>query len=177
MQIEVTREKLLEVASKAINLEMLQQNVYSVVDTIMKKNAEYGDAWQKFAIFIPLIRIREKIVRLEHLIDRRTVLVYDKDVDEELSDIIAYALLAKLWMSENFELEMEEIVKKLKEEYDAVVDVSAYQHFDFTVEGMSDEHAEDLMDNILSECSPYVFGGGVHPMTDDDIPDDEVGDD
>lgn len=182
MYVEVTKDKLFEVASKAINLEKLQTFVYAIVDIIMEKNAAYGDAWQKFAIFVPLIRIREKIVRLENLASHRPHLAYDENIDEELDDIIAYALLAKLWLSDNFEVEMEEIVKKLQEEYTGV-DVETYQHFDFTIKDINDEQAEFLMDDILDTLGnkmgydvASVFGGGVHPITDADIPDEEVGD-
>ena len=43
-------------------------------------NAEYGDAWQEFTIFVPLIRIREKMIRLENLADDRPALVYSYQI-------------------------------------------------------------------------------------------------
>ena len=47
-----------------------------------------------------------------------------------------------------------------------------YQHFDFTVENMTEAQAESLLDIILAfaEALGLSLGGGYHPTTDSDYP-------
>ena len=52
--VNVTKEELMRMAEK-------------VVDTVVSKNAEYGDAWQDLDIYTPLMRIREKLIRVGNL--------------------------------------------------------------------------------------------------------------
>jgi len=50
-----------------------------------------------------------------------------------------------------------------------------YQHFDFVVEGMTQDQAGALFDVILAhvEALDLNLGGGVHETTDDDYPEVE----
>ena len=61
----VTRESLEIAAKKAINLARLNELVDELIDMLLRKNKAYKDAWQDFGIFTPLIRVREKIIRME----------------------------------------------------------------------------------------------------------------
>lgn len=99
--VKVTREGLLEQAQKAVNLARLNQLMDKLVDQLLDKNAKYKDAWQDFGIFTPLMRIREKLIRMESLQDGRVVLTYDPAIIAELGDIVGYGLLAMLWTSYN----------------------------------------------------------------------------
>lgn len=66
----------------------------SIIDVVVKKNSDYGDAWQRYGIFTPLIRINDKILRVKTLSDGRTALVAEENIKDTLIDIIGYCLLA-----------------------------------------------------------------------------------
>lgn len=63
----------------------------------------------------PLMRIREKLIRVETLIDERPVLVQDEDVAAELMDVIGYSLLAILWMDGQEGETFQNIIDRLRE--------------------------------------------------------------
>ncbi len=85
-KVIVTKEKLCDLFEEIAKL-------------IEKKNHDYGDAWQSFGIFTPLIRINDKLLRLENLRDKRAV-VADENIEDTLQDIVGYAMLALLWLKE-----------------------------------------------------------------------------
>lgn len=99
-KVNVTREGLERAAKSAINLSNLNELVDELIELLLDKNKQYKDAWQDFGLFTPLIRVREKLIRLESLIDGRPIVVYDNDVKSELKDIAGYCILAMLWMDE-----------------------------------------------------------------------------
>lgn len=120
-KVKVTREGLNRAAKKAIQLGRLANLVDELIELLLDKNAQYKDAWQDFGIFTPLIRVREKIIRMESLIDGRPVLVYDDDVKSELMDIAGYCLLAILWMEESQRddgdgITFQEVINHLRED-------------------------------------------------------------
>jgi len=88
---------------KSVNVtrEKLQSVAYEVVNLVMKKNADYGDAWQKLGIFSPLINIADKTCRVENLTSGRKALVIDEGVESTLRDIVGHALLALLYLREH----------------------------------------------------------------------------
>jgi len=96
-KVLVTKEALKKIVSDNI-IKITDK----IIDTVARKNADYGDAWQRYGIFTPLIRINDKILRVATLSDGRTALVSDESVYDTLLDIIGYALLAILKL--NFEV-------------------------------------------------------------------------
>jgi hypothetical protein len=70
----------------------------AIIKTVVKKNADYGDAWQRYGMFTGLIRENDKLLRVETLADGRQALVADEKVGDTLVDIVGYGLLLKLWM-------------------------------------------------------------------------------
>lgn len=101
----MTKESLLEQARKAVNVDQLNKLTESIVDLVVSKNVQYGDAWQLYAILTPLIRIREKLVRAENVMLEDGVIVITLksclDLQKELIDSIGYGLLALLWLQNN----------------------------------------------------------------------------
>ncbi len=85
--IEVTRDKL---------EDMLQR----VADLVMKKNHDYGDAWQKQGMPGVCARLSDKLCRIEVLTDGAEVLVAGEDLDATLVDAIGYSLLGLLYHEE-----------------------------------------------------------------------------
>ena len=88
VHVEVTRSKLEAIA-------------YSVVNLVLRKNADYGDAWQRQGLNGALVRLADKLYRVENLADGHERLVQDENVRETLVDAIGYALLGILYMQEN----------------------------------------------------------------------------
>lgn len=84
MKVKVSRGTLLDICEQRIN-------------HILKKNADYGDAWQNNEGFTPLLRMREKLLRVETLSDGRKAMVEDESVDQDVAEIFDYALLYLLW--------------------------------------------------------------------------------
>jgi hypothetical protein len=94
-KVEVTEAKLREVCVR-------------VIDLVMKKNADYGDAWQRQGINGVLVRLADKLYRIDNLCNihnlspKSTVeaLVADENVEDTLIDAIGYCLLGLLYMQE-----------------------------------------------------------------------------
>lgn len=116
-KVNVTRESLDRAAKSAINLARLNELVDELIELLLSKNEQYKDAWQDFGIFTPLMRIREKLIRVESLIDGKPVLVQDDNVYAELQDIAGYCLLAMLWMDgQDGDMTLQEIINVLRED-------------------------------------------------------------
>lgn len=74
----------------------LKQITDSIISMVLKKNADYGDAWQSNGAFTALINVEHKIIRLETLSDGRSALVVDENIDDTLRDLVGYSLLCLL---------------------------------------------------------------------------------
>lgn len=72
-----------------------------IIKLVMEKNQDYGDAWQRYGIFTPLIRLNDKLLRVKTLSDGREALVADEGIDDTLRDIVGYSLLGLLWLQGN----------------------------------------------------------------------------
>lgn len=101
MNVKVTRESLEDVAKKAVNLDKLNKLINEIIELLLAKNHDYSDAWQRYGIFTPLIRINDKTLRVKTLSGGQQALVADEKIDDTLRDIIGYALLALLWLDRN----------------------------------------------------------------------------
>jgi len=88
--VEVTRDKLIMIAS-------------DVIDLVMEKNADYADAWQKNGIQGTLCRLADKLLRVETLADGREALVIEEKLPQTILDGIGYSFLALLWLKEHGE--------------------------------------------------------------------------
>lgn len=98
--VKVTKEVLSSTAIMAIKMfiEKLAVTSDPIIDLVLKKNADYGDAWQRFDIFTPLVRINDKLLRVEKLSDGREALVPGEKIEDTLVDTVGYALLGLLKM-------------------------------------------------------------------------------
>ena len=83
-KVEVTRVGLLGIANEVIEL-------------IARKNHDYGDAWQAQGINGVLVRLADKLYRIDNLADREA-LVASETVEDTLKDAIGYALLGLLYL-------------------------------------------------------------------------------
>jgi hypothetical protein len=76
----VTRHNIDEILEEASSL-------------LIRKNTDYGDAWKRSGIIGLLVRLGDKLTRVENLNGRRA-LVADETIRDTLIDIIGYAVLA-----------------------------------------------------------------------------------
>lgn len=103
MDVNVTKQNLLAEAKKATNLDKLNKRIEEIIDLVVEKNRAYGDAWQLYGPLTALIRIREKLVRLDNVTagedgELEITVKSCNAAKEELRDIIGYSLLALLWI-------------------------------------------------------------------------------
>lgn len=84
-----------------VSKDKLESLTFDIIDLIMEKNKDYKDAWQRYGIFTPLIRLNDKLLRVENLIGGHEALIADEKVEDTLKDIVGYALLALLWLNED----------------------------------------------------------------------------
>lgn len=78
-----------------VNRESLEREMADVIDLLLRKNADYGDAWQKHGVAGVLVRISDKALRLQNL-SGREALVVDEKIEDTLRDIAGYAFLGLL---------------------------------------------------------------------------------
>ncbi|MFA5037635.1 MAG: nucleotide modification associated domain-containing protein [Candidatus Izemoplasmatales bacterium] len=97
-KVKVTEESLKEVVGEAVLsfITKTRPETDEIVKLLLAKNADYGDAWQRFDIFTPLVRLNDKLLRVKTLSDGRTALVPGEKITDTLVDIVGYGLLALL---------------------------------------------------------------------------------
>jgi hypothetical protein len=138
MNIPVTRQGLLDQARKAVNLEHMTKLVDGIIDMVLEKNKDYGDAWQRYGIFTPLIRINDKILRVKTLAGGQQAMVADEKVEDNLKDTIGYALLALLKLEYKGDISITDAVDMCKKIADAHIEDVAKAF------GAPPEHFKDL---------------------------------
>jgi hypothetical protein len=117
-KVEVTEASLTLVSKEAVEafVNKTHPDLEEIVKLLLVKNADYGDAWQRFGIFTPLIRQNDKILRVQTLSDGRTALVAGEKIVDTLVDIVGYGLLALLKLKQDpdtsKELLLEELILK-----------------------------------------------------------------
>lgn len=83
-----------------------------MTNTYRRKNADYGDSFarslDKYGIVAALVRISDKVNRLESLIaPGRKAQVKDESVQDTLLDLASYAIMASMWVTEPIDKELE----------------------------------------------------------------------
>lgn len=103
---------------KEVNVDKngLMSVMDEVSDLVVRKNHDYSNAWQKFGIFTPLIRINDKILRVKTLATGQQALVADEKIEDTLKDIIGYAALALMWLRLNGPVSLEDVLPMTIEE-------------------------------------------------------------
>jgi hypothetical protein len=99
-KVDVTSQELMRLATWIIqayhHTNDFQRMAEEIAAIVAKKNHDYGDAWQRYGIFTPLIRINDKILRVKTLSGGEQALVAGEAIKDTLNDIVAYGLLALL---------------------------------------------------------------------------------
>lgn len=104
-KVDVNYSAIMGILSRTMNTHDISKKIFDIAEEISKlvvtKNHDYGDAWQRYGIFTPLIRINDKILRVKTLSSGEQALIADEKIEDTLKDIIGYAALALLWLKEN----------------------------------------------------------------------------
>ena len=72
----------------------------SIIATVLRKNADYADAWQVKGRIGALIRAMDKGFRFINLTQNMTVYIVDETLADTLRDLVGYSLLMLLHMEE-----------------------------------------------------------------------------
>ena len=85
----------------SLNRDVLEQFSNEIIDLLIQKNNDYGDSFSKtmskFGDLSFLIRLTDKICRLEVLFEKGFAEVKDESFDDTVTDIIGYCLLYKYY--------------------------------------------------------------------------------
>lgn len=84
--VDVTSMSLMRVAAK-------------VIDLVMRKNKDYGDAWQMQGINGVLVRVCDKLYRIGNVMGSEALIV-SETVEDTLIDAVGYCLLGLLYLEE-----------------------------------------------------------------------------
>lgn len=71
-------------------------------DTVVRKNSDYGDAWQVHGVVGVLVRISDKSLRLKSL-KGKSALVVEESIRDTLMDIMCYAALGLMYIEKGKE--------------------------------------------------------------------------
>lgn len=112
-KVNVDSEALTKALKKATNLGRMTDLLERMIDTILRKNADYGNAWQRFGLFTPLVRLNDKLLRVINLADGKPALVADERIQDTLMDIAGYAVLALVWLDAENSSQLDTMVKDI----------------------------------------------------------------
>ena len=78
----------------------LRQIASNIITLVMRKNADYGDAWQAQGRIGALVRMMDKGMRFINLTNNTTVFVTDETLKDTIMDLVGYGLLILLHYEE-----------------------------------------------------------------------------
>lgn len=78
-----------------VSEETLREKTEEIIQLLLRKNTDYGNAWEKHGVAGVLVRISDKALRLKNL-EGKEALVVDEGIRDTLRDIAGYALLGLL---------------------------------------------------------------------------------
>lgn len=90
-----------------LDKEYLFKEMSDIIHLLIKKNTDYGDSFfelmKKFGLLSFVIRINDKIGRIETIVKRQKIEVKSESVEDTINDIIGYCLLLKHYLNKGYE--------------------------------------------------------------------------
>lgn len=80
-----------------VSRERLRIEATDVINLVLAKNADYGDAWQALGTVGAAARFVDKLFRIERLVNGREALVMDEKLTDTVADMVGYGLLILLY--------------------------------------------------------------------------------
>lgn len=71
------------------------------LELFKRKNADYGDAFANYGVVGVLVRMGDKIKRLQHITKKKIQLVNDESLRDTLIDLHNYSAMAIMLLNEN----------------------------------------------------------------------------
>jgi hypothetical protein len=81
-----------------VTLAKLDYLAVRVINIVLRKNADYGNAWQRNGAPGWAHELQTKLCRLERLMDGREALIADENIKDTLIDAIGYSMLGLLYL-------------------------------------------------------------------------------
>ena len=75
-------------------VEQLQKVQSECLELFKKKNQDYGDAFAKYGVIGVLVRISDKLQRLQSITKNQVTLVNDEKLEDTLMDLHNYSAMA-----------------------------------------------------------------------------------
>lgn len=163
------------------NEKLFRQKVEKLTKVYVAKNKDYGDSFSqsldKYGILASLIRMGDKMNRIDSLYDKPTTEV-DESLVDSLEDLANYAIMTAIWLEKQVE-DMSDHVRYWDDDdfddgYDDFDDYDDDSDIDAFLDMLSNIDSEDDEDDI--ERQPD-WNDGWHEFDDDDFDDDESEDD
>ena len=90
-----------------LDKEYLLKEMNDIVNLLITKNLDYGSSFfknmKKWGMTSFLIRLDDKLGRLETIEKRQKIEVKSESVEDTINDIIGYCLLLKHYLNKGFE--------------------------------------------------------------------------
>lgn len=160
-KVEVSKEKLMNIARSVMAQQSAIESIAeSLSALVVRKNADYGDAWQKFGPFTSLIRLNDKLCRVETLSDGRKAMIADEQIQDTLRDIVAYGLLCLLWFEYNGTTEVKEMIQ-LALPFQQIIDALAggdepdYKVIDKQLDALDVDELRSVMASVEARIHRY----------------------
>ena len=137
------------------NEKRFRQKIEKLAKVYVAKNRDYGDSFSqsldKYGILASLVRMGDKMNRIDSLYDKPTTEV-DESLVDSLEDLANYAIMTAMWL----EKQVEDMSNHVR-----------YWDDDLSDEDFWDDHAERELD----------WNDGWHEFDDDDFDDEPEDDD
>lgn len=154
------------------NEKLFRQKVEKLTKVYVAKNKDYGDSFSlsldKYGILASLIRMGDKMNRIDSLYDKPTTEV-DESLVDSLEDLANYAIMTAIWL----EKQVGDIRKHVRhwdddedDDYDDI-DALLYALSDI---GSEDDESEDETYNFYSDGEPKFI---IRPRSEGEISDDD----
>lgn len=93
--------KLFIMSSNDKRVEQYNKVHKEAKDLFQKKNSDYGDAFADYGVIGVLVRMGDKIKRLQHITKKKIQLVNDESLRDTLIDLHNYSAMAIMLLDEN----------------------------------------------------------------------------
>lgn len=81
-----------------VTWEGLRSQAVDVIAMVIKKNHDYGDAWQALGVAGAAARFTDKVFRVERLGGGIEALVTNEKLEDTIRDLVGYGLLILLYL-------------------------------------------------------------------------------
>ena len=95
--------------NRVVQLQKIQKEAKILFE---RKNKDYGDAFAEYGAIGVLVRIGDKIKRLQNISNTKITLVNDESLRDTLIDLHNYAAMAIMCLDEKTEIKTKETTKE-----------------------------------------------------------------